>query len=66
MCFELQEDAEAAVEAYQAAWEVVSDHPQERGAMLSFWIEECLYRGTLARLKLKYSIYKLICEQINN
>lgn len=54
ICLEKQGNDEAAVEAYQAAWDAVELQPQERGIMLSFWIEECLYRACLLRLKLKY------------
>jgi hypothetical protein len=53
MCLELQEDYAPALDAYESAWEAVESQPQERGIMLSFWIEECLYRGTLTRLRLK-------------
>lgn len=53
ICLEKQGDEAAAVEAYQTAWNAVELQPQERGIMLSFWIEECLYRGCLLRLKLK-------------
>jgi tetratricopeptide (TPR) repeat protein len=50
---EKQNEFETALEAYEAAWHAVEQQPQERGVMLSFWIEECLYRGVLLRLRLK-------------
>lgn len=50
---EKQSNFEAALEAYEAAWHAVELQPEERGAMLSFWIEQCLYRGILLRLRLK-------------
>lgn len=53
VCLEKQNNFEAAIEAYEAAWEAVELRPQERGVMLSFWIEECLYRGCLLRLQLR-------------
>jgi tetratricopeptide (TPR) repeat protein len=53
ICLEKSEQFEAAIEAYEAAWDAVELQPQERGVMLSFWIEECLYRGVLLRLKLE-------------
>ena len=53
ICLEKQNKPEAAIEAYEAAWQAVELQPQERGVMLSFWIEECLYRGCLLRLQLK-------------
>lgn len=52
-CLEKQGQDEAAIEAYEAAWKAVELQPQERSVMLSFWIEECLYRGVLLRLRLK-------------
>lgn len=53
ICLEKSQNYEAAIEAYEAAWNAVELQPQERGVMLSFWIEECLYRGSLLRLRLK-------------
>jgi tetratricopeptide (TPR) repeat protein len=53
ICLEQAQNDEGAIEAYEAAWNAVELQPQERGVMLSFWIEECLYRGILLRLKLK-------------
>lgn len=47
MCFEQQGDITSALEAYGAAWDVVDQRPSEKGEMLSFWIEECLYRAIL-------------------
>ncbi|CAO3593098.1 unnamed protein product [Absidia cylindrospora] len=38
-----------ALEAYDAAWEVVETHLAERSDMLSFWIEDALYRSVLLR-----------------
>ncbi|KAI8992316.1 hypothetical protein BDB01DRAFT_426483 [Pilobolus umbonatus] len=52
ICLEKQGNDEAAIEAYEAAWNSVEAQPQERGVMLSFWIEECIYRGSLLNLKL--------------
>ncbi|KAF1796055.1 hypothetical protein FB192DRAFT_1315354 [Mucor lusitanicus] len=56
ICLEKQGKPEAAIEAYEAAWQAVELQPQERGVMLSFWIEECLYRGCLLRLQLNHPV----------
>ncbi|KAI8062995.1 hypothetical protein BDF21DRAFT_496904 [Thamnidium elegans] len=56
ICLEKSQNYEAAIEAYDAAWNAVELQPQERGVMLSFWIEECLYRGILLRLRLNHSV----------
>ncbi|KAK4509977.1 uncharacterized protein ATC70_008127 [Mucor velutinosus] len=56
ICLEKQNKPEAAIEAYEAAWQAVELQPQERGVMLSFWIEECLYRGCLLRLQLNHPV----------
>ncbi|EPB84635.1 hypothetical protein HMPREF1544_08578 [Mucor circinelloides 1006PhL] len=60
ICLEKQDNYEAAIEAYQAAWQAVELQPQERGVMLSFWIEECLYRGCLLRLQLNHSVQETL------
>ncbi|CEP19993.1 hypothetical protein [Parasitella parasitica] len=60
ICLEKQKDFEAAVEAYEAAWQAVELQPQERSVMLSFWVEECLYRGSLLRLRLK-QVHPCLC-----
>ncbi|KAI9487433.1 MAG: hypothetical protein EXX96DRAFT_553180 [Benjaminiella poitrasii] len=54
VCLEKKGEFEAAIEAYESAWNAVELKPQERGIMLSFWIEDCLYRGCLLRLKLNH------------
>ncbi|KAI8641372.1 hypothetical protein BD408DRAFT_483450 [Parasitella parasitica] len=56
ICLEKQKDFEAAIEAYDAAWKAAKLQPQERGIMLSFWVEECLYHGCLLRLRLSHSV----------
>lgn len=56
ICLEKTDNYEGAIEAYEAAWNAVELQPQERGIMLSFWIEECLYRGVLLRLRLNHSV----------
>ncbi|GAA5795787.1 hypothetical protein HPULCUR_001149 [Helicostylum pulchrum] len=56
ICLEKSQNYDAAIEAYDAAWSAVELQPQERGVMLSFWIEECLYRGILLRLRLNHPV----------
>lgn len=53
ICFEMTHDVEAAIEAYDAAWNAVELQPQEKSIMLSFWIEQCLYRSCLLKSRLK-------------
>lgn len=60
ICLEKTENYEGAIEAYEAAWNAVELQPQERGIMLSFWIEECLYRGVLLRQRLNHPVKETI------
>ena len=46
-------DIDTALETYEAAWDVFDQHPAEKGEMLSYWIEECLYRAILLHMRQK-------------
>lgn len=47
----MQNDISSALEAFEAAWQVVKTHPGERCETLALWIEECLYRAILLHLR---------------
>ncbi|KAI9020131.1 hypothetical protein CLU79DRAFT_888280 [Phycomyces nitens] len=51
-CFEMEGDVEAALGCYNSAWDVANKHLTEKSESLSFWIEECLYRNILLRLRI--------------
>ncbi|KAG2205636.1 hypothetical protein INT47_007992 [Mucor saturninus] len=51
MCFEWLDDLPSALASYHAAWLAVESQPQERSIMLSFWVEQCLYRACLLKLR---------------
>ncbi|KAI8374621.1 uncharacterized protein BYT42DRAFT_413505 [Radiomyces spectabilis] len=52
ICLEQQHDPSSAMEAYEAAWAVVNDHPDEKiSESLLYWIEISLYRAILLRLR---------------
>lgn len=53
MCFEWLDDIQSALESYHSAWIAVESQTQERSIMLSFWIEQSLYRACLLKLRLK-------------
>ncbi|KAI7906711.1 uncharacterized protein BX663DRAFT_548869 [Cokeromyces recurvatus] len=61
ICLEINEDIEAAIETYEAAWNMVeSKLPYEKGIMLSFWLEECLYRACLLKLRLNHPAKEIL------
>ncbi|KAI9258783.1 hypothetical protein BDA99DRAFT_514132 [Phascolomyces articulosus] len=51
ICFEMKGDIPTAIETYGAAWDVFDQHPAEKGEMLSYWIEECVYRAILLHVR---------------
>ncbi|KAI8330708.1 hypothetical protein BC941DRAFT_517938 [Chlamydoabsidia padenii] len=72
ICYEMEGSVPDALEAYDAAWEVVESHLTERSEMLSYWIEDALYRAILLRtyqnapvrqtLKSMRAYYQLSCS----
>ncbi|KAG2222349.1 hypothetical protein INT45_009822, partial [Circinella minor] len=60
ICFEMQGDISTALETYGAAWDVFSQHPTEKGEMLSYWIEECIYRAILLHVRSQSSARQVL------
>ncbi|KAL0076685.1 hypothetical protein F4703DRAFT_1743420 [Phycomyces blakesleeanus] len=59
-CFEMEGDVEAALACYNSAWDVASKHLTEKNESLSFWVEECLYRTILLRLRVDAPIEEIL------
>lgn len=49
ICFEMENSIPDALEAYDAAWEVVESHISEKSETIFQWIEDALYRSILLR-----------------
>ncbi|KAI9307106.1 hypothetical protein BJ944DRAFT_198193 [Cunninghamella echinulata] len=49
ICFEMENLIPDALEAYDAAWEVVESHLNEKSDTIFRWVEDALYRSILLR-----------------